>query len=223
MPFPMSHLYIAQNILNNIPVKIKDISQYYLGTLAPDAIHFRKNYDRSQKRKSHLYINLEKYDLEYFTEKWKTNVIELFLENESGKNYEFLTGYCIHIMADIYSHKNIWTPFELEFSNRKDIDYKKTYSDESLSVDLEIFQRNKYEEKLFPIINQAKGFDFLDLILKTDLCGMKNNIINIQYRNKPQINTIQNKHITYDKSVENNKRMIEYINREFIYKIMKRI
>jgi hypothetical protein len=68
MAFPMSHLYIAQNILNNIPIPIKDISQYYLGTLAPDAIHFRKNYNRNQKRESHLYINLEKYDLEYFIE-----------------------------------------------------------------------------------------------------------------------------------------------------------
>jgi hypothetical protein len=85
----MSHLYIVQNILNNIPIKLKDISQYYLGTLAPDAIYFRENYNRSLKRKSHLYINLEKYKLEYFIENWKTNVIKLFLENKSGKNSGF--------------------------------------------------------------------------------------------------------------------------------------
>jgi hypothetical protein len=212
----MSHLYIAQNILNNLPIKIKDISQYYLGTLAPDAVHFRKNYNRSQKRKSHLYTDLEKNDLEYFTENWKINTIELFTGNESNENVEFLAGYCVHLMADIYSHKNVWTPFELRFSGRKEIDYKKIYREESLSVDLELFQRNKYEDKLFPIISRAREFDFLDLILRTDLCGMKNNILNVQYRNKLKINAGGNKYITYNETMGHNDKIVEYIRKEFI-------
>jgi hypothetical protein len=52
-------------------------------------------------------------------------------------------------MADLYTHKNIWIPFELKFYDKEDIDCKKLYSDESLSVDLELYQKNKYEKKYF--------------------------------------------------------------------------
>jgi hypothetical protein len=221
MAFPMSHLYIAQNILDNMPIKPKDIPHYFLGTLAPDAIHFRKNYSRSLKRKSHLYINLEKHDLEKFVESWRTNVIELFCKNKSGDNFEFLLGYCIHIMTDIYSHKNIWIPFDLKYSDRKDIDYKKIYRDESLSVDYEIFQKNNYEETIFPIIGRAQEIDFLELITKADLCGIKDNILNKQYSSKSGIKVIENKYIIkYDKTMENNNKIIEYIQEELIEKIM---
>jgi hypothetical protein len=77
MSWPMSHLYVASNIINDIPVKIKNNSQYFMGTLAPGAIHFRKNYDREEKRKSHLYNNIDKSDIKIYTEKRKSNVIEL--------------------------------------------------------------------------------------------------------------------------------------------------
>ena len=162
----MSHFYIAQNILNTVPLDIGNISQYYLGSVAPDAIHFRKNYERNQKRISHLYINLEKGNIECFTEKWKTNVINYFYENNSQDNRDFLLGYCIHIMVDIYYYQNIWKPFVMEYTGKPDIDFQKIYTDENLKIDFEIFMENNYQEKLFPILIEANTFDFGTAFLK---------------------------------------------------------
>jgi hypothetical protein len=180
--------------------------------------HFRENYNRSLKRKSHLYINLEKSETECFIKNWKANVINLFLQNKTGENFEFLAGYCIHLMADIYSHKNIWRAFELQYSDRKDIDYKKIYRDESLSVDLEICQKSKYKETIFPLIGRAREIDFLDLVSKEDLRGLKDNIVHKQYGGKTEMTTGGNKYIRYDETMENNNKIIEYIDGEFIGK-----
>ena len=114
MAWPMSHLYVAQNILNSLPIEIKNISQYYLGALAPDAIHFRLNYERDLKRISHLYINIDKSDIKYYSEKWEKNVVEFFVKNKSQRQIDFLLGYCIHLLLDIFVYRNIYSPYILE-------------------------------------------------------------------------------------------------------------
>lgn len=42
MPFPMTHLVIANKIVELKPEAIKNLPQFYLGNLSPDAIHFRQ-------------------------------------------------------------------------------------------------------------------------------------------------------------------------------------
>lgn len=208
----MSHLFIAENILNNIP--IKNIPQYYLGTLAPDAVHFRKEYDRNQKRTSHLYINLDKSDLENYVNNWRNNVVNFF-EKHKMKNdiYDFLIGYCIHLFVDINTYKNVWKPFEIKFKNQCGNNYTKIYQEEHLSVDFEIFQNNQYEKRIFPKMKMAKSFDFMDLISEEDMEGLKDNILNRQYKKEVK-KSFTNKYITYEKNLEYNKQIIEIVNKE---------
>jgi hypothetical protein len=83
-------------------------------------------------------------------------------------------------MVDIYSHKYIWTPFELQFSNGKEMDFKDIYEKETLLVDLELFQKNNFAKSIFPLLSIAEEIVFFDLIGKDDIKGLKNNILNIQ-------------------------------------------
>ena len=179
MAWPMSHLYVAQNILNSLPIELKDIPQYYLGTLTPDAVHFRLNYERDLKRISHLYINIDKSDIKYFSEKWEKNAIEFFVKYKSQRHFDFLLGYCIHLLLDIFVYRNIYRPYILENNNMDKIEIAKTYTDENLAVDLEMYQKLKYEESIFPLLVNSKPIDFVD-ILETDMEGIKNNILNVQ-------------------------------------------
>jgi hypothetical protein len=66
MPWPMSHLYIAENVLKSHTIKIINLPQYYLGSIAPDAVHFRENFDRSLKRVTHLTLGMDKTILDDF-------------------------------------------------------------------------------------------------------------------------------------------------------------
>ena len=222
MPWPMSHLYIAQNTFNFIPIEGKDISQYYLGTIAPDAIHFRQNYIRVQKAATHLYNDILEYNDENFSKKWKTNIEIFYNKYKSLINISFLLGYCIHLIADVYYYDYIYKPFELKLIENKEIEYKEIYSKENLDIDLEIFQKSDYGKSLFPIIKEMKTFNFSDLILKTDMDRIKNNIVNIQYSNKPLINTINNKHIKINEIMIHNNNIINYIKEEFLEKYVKK-
>ena len=205
----MSHLYISETLLKKL--KLDNIPQYYLGSLAPDAVHFRNEFNRSHKRISHLYKNLDRENLDIYINHWKNNVENFFIGHNSKEVYEFTLGYCIHLMADIYNYKYIWTPFKLKFGREND----KVYQNECLTVDFEILQKENYKAKLLPILDQSKELDFFDLITQEELTGLKNNIINIQYEDKESVDNSGNKFITYEKMKEHNNDMVKYIAEEF--------
>ena len=209
MPYPMSHLYISETLLKKL--KPNNIPQYYLGSLAPDAVHFRKDYTISHKRISHLYENLDRENLDAFIKNWKSNVENFFNNNSSKEIYDFVLGYCIHLIADIYNYKYIWTPFKLKFGGEND----KIYQNECLTVDFEIFQKENYNAKLFPILDKSEKMEFLDLVIKEELIELKNNIINIQYVNKEPVTNRENKFMTYEKMKEYNIDIVKYVEDEF--------
>jgi hypothetical protein len=216
MSFSMSHLYIAQQILKNNPQIIKDISQYYLGSLAPDAVYFRKSFNATEKSISHFYIHLRQDNLEEFIENWKTNVKLFFSEHKSQNMDDFLLGYCIHLMTDIYNHKYIVKPFILHFKNKDERERTTIYQNECLSVDFEIFQKNKELEEILSIINRSNSIDFYNLISREELEKMKDHVVNKQYKNIPKIDTSKNEYIKYEKMMEENNNTIEYIKKEFM-------
>lgn len=59
MPFLMTHLHIAKNIYHRVPEAIKDLSQFYLGNIAPDAVHNRIGFTSEHKKASHLCVGNE--------------------------------------------------------------------------------------------------------------------------------------------------------------------
>jgi hypothetical protein len=209
MPYSMSHLYIAQTVLEEGSLNIDNVEQYYLGTLAPDAVHFRKNYDILQKRISHLYENLERDYLNKFIRDWENNLNIFFLKHKSKDNKlnDFLSGYCIHIMADIYNYQYIWTPFKHKYGKENESKYQK----ECLLADYKLYEDKNYEEKLFPILKKSFAVNFYDIIKTDEIEKLKDNILNIHYKNRPKANYTDNEYITYDKMNHNNCNTVNYI------------
>jgi len=114
MPYPMTHLCIAYNILNNTP-QIKEPCDFLLGAIAPDSVHFRDNYESNMKKVSHLTVGDEKWGEVTNNEEWLENIL-IFLQESKYKyknEVDFIYGYCCHIIADIQNNKKLWTPFRL--------------------------------------------------------------------------------------------------------------
>lgn len=61
--------------------------------------------------------------------------------------------------------------------------------------------------------------DFMDIVNKEDMEKMKNNVLNIQYKNKPEANSGNNRIITYNGLIEYVDNTIEYIKEKFIKEI----
>ena len=109
MPLPMVHLDIARRIVG-FGYKVNNIPQFYLGIISPDAIHMRKDSDRSNKDDTHLlpegkkWNNVEEKDYFIFMKKF-------FSTNLGKMNDDFLRGYGIHIITDMMWTKKVYYNF----------------------------------------------------------------------------------------------------------------
>ncbi len=107
MAFTMTHVLAAEKVLEYLPA-VSDYSTYILGTIAPDAVHANPNYTVELKERSHLFThglrwgeidNWEKAQL------WIGNIKEYYWENRYRYNNDFLSGYIVHLIVDVYSNK----------------------------------------------------------------------------------------------------------------------
>ncbi|MCP1135166.1 hypothetical protein NKT34_17850 [Paenibacillus polysaccharolyticus] len=53
MPLPMVHLSVAHQLANTLPEPL-DLGAFYLGNIAPDAIHIREGTTREDKQYTHF-------------------------------------------------------------------------------------------------------------------------------------------------------------------------
>jgi hypothetical protein len=212
----MTHLYIAKKLLDKQLYSIKNKAQYYLGNLVPDAVEFRKKYD---KKISHLCNDESKWGFIVNYEKWAENVMEFYKMNIRTNDHDFLTGYCIHILADINYSNEIWTPFRLKNENENFENVSRKSHDESNNVDLELYQRCIFKDEIWEILNKSKCINFMDIVKREEMEKMKNNVLNIQYNNKPLVNSRNNTILTYNGLLNYIENTIKYINEKMIWKM----
>lgn len=204
----MTHLYIARKLIDASSWTIKNKSQYYLGAIAPDAVEFRQTYD---KKISHICNDDAKWGFVVNDEKWVNNLLNFIEENKNINEMDFLIGYSIHILADIYYGNEIWTPLRLGSNAESYDDVKKISHTESNLVDLQLYQLCTFKNEIWTLLNESKCIDFMDLVNKDDMERIKDNILHKQYRNKEEVNSDGNKIITYKRLLEYIENVIEYI------------
>ena len=67
----MTHLIISENISKIFASRINSLPQFYLGSIAPDAVHNRTNYISDYKKASHLITGNEKWGFVTENDEWK--------------------------------------------------------------------------------------------------------------------------------------------------------
>lgn len=60
MPFPMIHLLVAKQIMETTDF-IENRADFLMGSISPDCIHYRDNYDSHMKFLSHLCVGNQKW------------------------------------------------------------------------------------------------------------------------------------------------------------------
>src|SRR5262245_47003533 len=109
MGYLMVHLTVAQKLLERCP-HIRDLSAFYKGSLAPDAIMFRPGSRRSDKSAAHFCTGDEGWG--YYTnyDDWTASLFANLPKYAGNTNEDFLFGYCGHILMDIAYCRRYWTP-----------------------------------------------------------------------------------------------------------------
>jgi hypothetical protein len=201
MPFQMTHLHIAKNIHQLFPETIKDLSQFYLGTVAPDAVHNRAGYISDYKKASHLCVGDERWGMLTNNDKWIESVLEFLYKNKNSDNYNFILGYSCHVLSDIYNNIAVWTPFRLEYPDELAKGYGGLYHQESEKVEIELALREENKDNFWVHLEKAKSTSLNDIIFAEEIEKHKENILYNWYKDKEHQDISSNKLVTIESTM----------------------
>ena len=164
MALPMIHLITAEKILHTHDEPIENPGAYYLGALAPDAVHMRAQYVFDYKKASHLH--------QHSTDIANAGVIQAFFQkNRTPANSDFLFGYCVHILTDMYWFEQNFQVFLERYAKDDDPlqNEQWAYYNDSDRLDFEMFRSYPKREEIWSLLEKVNGVDIQDLVTADEI------------------------------------------------------
>jgi hypothetical protein len=101
----ITHMVIAREILKLLPEgTIRDRGLFYLGNLAPDAIHAREGYERAHKKHTHFRDDIldKEFEQDENLALFHKRLADFILLNRYRKDglLDYYRGYVVHILTD---------------------------------------------------------------------------------------------------------------------------
>jgi hypothetical protein len=182
----MSHLCIAADVLRRCPGMIRDVPAYYLGSLAPDAVHFRPGFVPAYKAVSHLCPEGATWGKVEDSDAWWDKVLAYYRKSEQT---DFLRGYCVHILSDIATGRVFWVPFRQKVLDGTATDYDHIYEDpryqayrrEMVEADIRLYHSFPQRAAVWAQLEKAKGTDLPGLVAAGETESIRENILYRQY------------------------------------------
>lgn len=192
MPLPMIHLGVAVKL--NIP--ITKSAEFYLGNIAPDAVHMRNGFVHEDKTRSHCNArNINAID----------ELLPLcgMIEGSIGAKREFLFGYLVHILTDIFWSDSVLMVFkERYYSDPEPVqDRRMTYYNDTDQLDFEFYNRLDWRENVWSMLASAQGFDVAGAVSKEEVTLWRDRTLDWYSRGQSQHGNPV-KYITYDELEE---------------------
>lgn len=189
MPLPMIHLGVAVKL--HIPQSCKS-PEFYLGNISPDAVHTRSGYVPEDKTRSHCNArNIESIDE-------LDSLCDLIRGSEGGKR-EFLLGYLIHILTDIYWSDSVLLTFkERYYADPSPIqDRRMAYYNDTDQLDFEFYNKLDWRESVWDMLGQAHGFSVEGAVSEEEVTAWRNRTAEWYSGGRSQ-HTNPVKYMTYD-------------------------
>lgn len=215
MPFAMTHLYIAYNILKTTP-HIKKPNNFLLGALAHDSVHFRNNYISDMKFKSHLCVGNENWGAVTNNHEWLEHVLSFLRKNKHTDETDFINGYCCHILADIQNNIKVWMPFRAENIEKFKEGVGSIYRQEANAIDYELYLQPQ-QKIVWKLLERASASDIHNIAKSSEINEMKNSILYEQFTDRKLIDVSKNKYVTLPKMQEFISMESQYI-KDILYK-----
>jgi hypothetical protein len=101
----ITHMVIAKEMLKFLPEgTIRDLDLFYLGTLAPDAVHARIGYERAHKKHTHFRDQIPDPDFElpenYALYRERLEAFIACNRSRTDGLLDLYRGYVVHILTD---------------------------------------------------------------------------------------------------------------------------
>jgi len=189
MPLPMIHLSVAVKIES---FKTQKSAEFYLGSISPDAVHMRSNFVQEDKIKSHFNTKVSAAidELDSLCEK---------IENSVGKEREFLLGYLIHILTDLFWHDTIYKTYEKRYAADPAAiqDRRMGYYNDTDQLDFAFYEKESWRPAVWELLAQAEIFYVEGIVNKDEVAAWNLRTLNWYNSGKSQ-HTNPIKYISYE-------------------------
>lgn len=182
MSYQMIHLEIAYRLLDKYK-RIERPGDFLLGSIAPDAVHFHNPYHVSLKEQSHIWNCGPKWGITLESDKWKRNVLDFWNQHKEDSNWDFIAGYCIHILTDWMNDLRIWSPFRnANIVNDNVEDIYNIYGKEAYGSDQWLYGSSPNSKEIMKYLSEGNAYTIAGLIEKDDVERQKHHILFKQYQ-----------------------------------------
>ena len=177
----IAHLAVAQKVLEAKPQIVSLKYNYYLGTIAPDAIESKVGALRDDKKLVHLRMGISDKDwlkpdkMRIFDRRLDDFIRESILEEEDVHHRDFSIGYLVHLLTDKYNHATIRQRILREFDSEGDKNLIPVFVNELEALDCYLIRGTPELSALFytimelPVVNCMPGYieaEYLEKSLK---------------------------------------------------------
>lgn len=177
MPGPIMHLFITDRVYQSLPNNTGiDRALMLAGSLAPDAVHAKPDYNRQHKKTSHLKEELSDWDFhESNNQQVFKQRIGLFIANMMKKEREvqsYYLGYLCHLLTDavfVLSLRSVIIDGACKASGKtgKEVGPEEIYQ-ETDGLDHHIASRYSALDEIVTLLESVESMPVEDYVDKTD-------------------------------------------------------
>lgn len=159
MPLPMVHLAVSEKLTSAF--EITDRGSFWLGSIAPDAVHMRDNYRGEYKLASHLRDSAET-PKEIVLER----AIEMIRTADNGENRDFVVGYGVHVATDMIWNRTIFADFKRNFQEAglPTDEQKNVYYNDTDRLDFLLFESLPWRERVWQELSRSESVGLNGLV-----------------------------------------------------------
>ncbi|MBN1579870.1 MAG: hypothetical protein JXA89_04145 [Anaerolineae bacterium] len=160
MALPMVHLAVAHALV--VICGYKSSPAFYLGSIAPDAIHMRSDIAIGDKQMVHLHKD-GATDLERLQQ-----LVTVHLQGSGDA--AFAEGYCVHLLTDHYWFGEFVGPWRTRLGDNIPRHERRTlYYNECDKIDLDLYDQLPWRQDVWDLLQSAQADDFEGLLLQNEI------------------------------------------------------
>jgi len=206
MAFPLTHLLVANELLRRTPLSSADAAQFLLGSLAPDAVHYRKDIPADMggigpmKKVSHLCpVSEEPWGKVTANDEWIASIKEYSKNNKTPIG----EGYAVHCLTDLCNNITLWSDFRKRYPLECAKGYNSGYYQDLNNIDVRLFlDLGQQFVEIFGLLEKAKACDMPGLVSAEEMDAIRKNILYVQYKAPLATPSHEYAYVTYDQTLD---------------------
>ncbi len=214
MSYQMIHMEIAYRVAEKLQIG-DGRAEFVLGSVAPDAVHFRDDYRIKQKIHSHLFEGCGPWGDTQDYERWIENMEDFwrrFGEGESDVGRRmFIFGMYVHCLTDYYNDRLVWRELQkMHIPPMTHEAFREAFYPEARAIDRWLYQTSGHTGEIRRLMKEAKVVEVPGYVSKEEIGRMREHLLKVQYAG-PRVEPESFKYYTRERLEEFLERVTEKI------------